>query len=400
MSTRWTESQKAEGHIRIAMQRLADRYPFHVRILELFAISASPMTTTMSVSPLGNKVSLLYDTEFVLGLPLDQLCGVLLHEVHHVLFGHLTADPAAYPDQWARIVAEEVTVNEFVSEPLPGKPIVLADFPKLKPMESTAQRYAQLCSKENQGALAALGATGALGPREAENSAAEGPAGMTTPVPANSSGGSMPVDDRSSWPRTDEDRAAAASMLRELVQEAAILAGNVPEAFQGALRALGIGNRPGDKTSVLMPEPRRGLPWTRLLRKYLGPVAAQQPDFQRPPRRFPDLVGVLPGRRRRFGQPCVMAVIDTSGSLDDELLSDISSELGWMASDYRVLVVECDVVIHRVYPYKPIENVVGRGGTDLCPPFEPGFLKSHKPDVVVYFTDGFGPAPEKKPRSR
>lgn len=93
-----------------------------------------------------------------------------------------------------------------------------------------------------------------------------------------------------------------------------------------------------------------------------------------------------------------MAAIDTSGSLTDELLSEISAELGRMAADYRVLVVECDVLIHRVYPYKPIDKVVGRGGTDLRPPLEPDFLKRHKPDVVVYFTDGFGLAHEKPPR--
>jgi hypothetical protein len=57
--------------------------------------------------------------------------GVLLHEVHHVVFGHVVADPDDFPDRWARIVAEEVTVNEFVTEPLPVTPV--AARPVLRP---------------------------------------------------------------------------------------------------------------------------------------------------------------------------------------------------------------------------------------------------------------------------
>jgi predicted metal-dependent peptidase len=93
-----------------------------------------------------------------------------------------------------------------------------------------------------------------------------------------------------------------------------------------------------------------------------------------------------------------MAVIDTSGSITPELLELINAELASLAGDYRVTVVECDVKIHRVYPYRKIREVQGRGGTDFTPPFKPAFLRQHRPDLVIYFTDGFGPAPERAPR--
>jgi predicted metal-dependent peptidase len=41
--------------------------------------------------------------------------------------------------------------------------------------------------------------------------------------------------------------------------------------------------------------------------------------------------------------------------------------------------------------------VRGRGGTDLRPPLDRHFLRKHRPDLVVYFTDGDGPAPDKPP---
>jgi predicted metal-dependent peptidase len=92
-----------------------------------------------------------------------------------------------------------------------------------------------------------------------------------------------------------------------------------------------------------------------------------------------------------------MAVIDTSGSISTELLSAVEGELGRLARSYQVVVVECDAAVRRVYPYRPLEAVVGRGGTDLRPPLERTFLREHRPDLVLYFTDGFGPAPGRPP---
>ena len=117
-----------------------------------------------------------------------------------------------------------------------------------------------------------------------------------------------------------------------------------------------------------------------------------------PSRRLPHLVGIVPGTRRRAGRPGILAVIDTSASLTSELLGQISGELGRLAADYRVTVVECDDEIQSVYSYRPIHSVEGRGGTHLRPPFEPAFLQRYRPDLIVYFTDGEGPSPEKPPR--
>jgi predicted metal-dependent peptidase len=92
-----------------------------------------------------------------------------------------------------------------------------------------------------------------------------------------------------------------------------------------------------------------------------------------------------------------MAVIDTSGSMSAELLSAVGGELGRLARFYQVLVVECDFAVRRAYRYRPLQAAVGRGGTDLRPPLERTFLREHRPDLVLYFTDGIGPAPERPP---
>jgi len=94
-----------------------------------------------------------------------------------------------------------------------------------------------------------------------------------------------------------------------------------------------------------------------------------------------------------------MAIIDTSGSITPELLEMISAELGLLARHYTVIVVECDAEVHAVYEYRaPLTAVHGGGWTDFRPPLTSEFLREHRPELVVYFTDGFGPAPEKAPR--
>jgi predicted metal-dependent peptidase len=93
-----------------------------------------------------------------------------------------------------------------------------------------------------------------------------------------------------------------------------------------------------------------------------------------------------------------MAIIDTSASMTEELLSHVDAELSRLARQYTVVVVECDASIQRVYPYRRLGFFRGRGGTDFRPPLEPAFLRQHRPDLIVFFSDGDGPTPEAPPR--
>src|SRR5262245_52150171 len=108
----YSDAQRAEGKIRLAAARLARRYPFHAALLTQFKIVAAAQLSTRGVTARGEAVLLLHCPAFVLSTPAAELAGVLLHECHHVLFGHILTNRTHFPDQWARATAEEVTVNE------------------------------------------------------------------------------------------------------------------------------------------------------------------------------------------------------------------------------------------------------------------------------------------------
>jgi predicted metal-dependent peptidase len=94
-----------------------------------------------------------------------------------------------------------------------------------------------------------------------------------------------------------------------------------------------------------------------------------------------------------------LAAIDTSASMSDEELGEISAALMELARTHTVTVAECDTMIQRVYRYtKPVKDVQGRGGTSFCPPLAGTFLRKTRADLVIYFTDGAGNAPTKAPQ--
>ena len=79
-------------------------------------------------------------------------------------------------------------------------------------------------------------------------------------------------------------------------------------------------------------------------------------------------------------------------------LEEIARQLVVLGERAHVTIAECDSSVTRIYPFAGrIENVVGRGGTDLRPVFAPEILGAHDIDGVVYFTDGDGPFSNEPP---
>lgn len=111
--------------------------------------------------------------------------------------------------------------------------------------------------------------------------------------------------------------------------------------------------------------------------------------IKRPSRRF----GTRPGLKIRRRQRIFVAV-DTSGSISVNALRLFFSEIHQLwRTGAEVTVIECDAAIGRVYAYEGRlpEKAAGGGGTNFLPPL--AYANQHRPDLMIYFTDGLGATP-------
>ncbi|MGW5634002.1 vWA domain-containing protein [Streptomyces sp. NPDC003832] len=152
-------------------------------------------------------------------------------------------------------------------------------------------------------------------------------------------------------------------------------------------------------------------PWRQLLgaavRSAAGaPGVGENHTFRRPSRRSAALPGVvLPSLRRTPPRVCV--VIDTSGSVSDSELGGALLEVAAIARAVGgrrdlVSVISCDAAAGVAVPLCRAENIelIGGGGTDLRSGFARALAARPRPDVIVAFTDGQTPWPSAQPPCR
>jgi predicted metal-dependent peptidase len=118
-------------------------------------------------------------------------------------------------------------------------------------------------------------------------------------------------------------------------------------------------------------------------------------------------LGYGPGRpimpRLRAPVPRVAVVIDTSGSMGKAELSRAASETDAILREINAEVTVCtiDAEIHGLRKVRTIRDAIdlfrGGGGTDFRPAFEKLAESRPRPELVIFATDGQGPAPKAEP---
>src|SRR5438094_7683669 len=95
-----------------------ERYPYYTSILGKMSPVADPSVKRMAVSLHGGRFFLHVNVDAFLDEP-QYLRGVLLHEVHHVVLGHLTHPKFAEVSEPELMeLAIEMSANEYIEEPL------------------------------------------------------------------------------------------------------------------------------------------------------------------------------------------------------------------------------------------------------------------------------------------
>ncbi len=178
----------------------------------------------------------------------------------------------------------------------------------------------------------------------------------------------------------------------------------VAEAIAAARLA---GDKASERARALLGEmlaPR--VDWRAQLREFMERSVCGATDYSwcRPARGWIAQDIYLPGVVGERGAPIVV-VVDTSGSIDDDVLRAFTVELRGIHLDFapaalHVLYADAAVHVHNTFlPGDELEldSTVGGGGTDFRPAFD--WVAEHAPDVaaVVYLTDGEGRYPREAP---
>ncbi len=351
----------------------ARQYPYYAAILTRLDPIDDPGVPVMGVSAFGRRFYLHVNVDYFTRPPENArfLAGVLQHEVHHIVLGHL-ADPRfqdpAHPDLME--LAMEMAANEHIVAPLPGNPVHWQTYASLgiRSGQSTRERYELLVTSR----LAAQAIP--RGERVDEH--------LDQGVKRRNVDPSL--SDRIS--RLVED--AVSSVEGENLSR---LAGKTAGEWLQQLRGTA-------------EPPRRYLDWRAALQMFSGWLRAPRHTYSRPNRRLPGYVGVVPGRMYKMGasEPrSLIVAIDTSGSMTTEELTEIGRHLRMFSDELKITIVECDTEIQRVYRFEgQLTHVAGRGGTDLRPVFDRDFVRSLRAEGIIYFTDGAGPYLAEDPRIR
>ena len=140
--------------------------------------------------------------------------------------------------------------------------------------------------------------------------------------------------------------------------------------------------------------------WKKDLKVFVNTVLTSKKKLsqKRINRRLPDGADyILPGKKKSRN-PKLLLVRDTSGSMyNDEVQAELLNEIIAISKSAKVLVCDCDTRVHQTYEVRSeadFRAYKGGGGTSFEPAFEEA--KKHKVDGIVYLTDTYGSFPDKK----
>jgi predicted metal-dependent peptidase len=299
--------------------------------------------------------AIFYNEEYVRSLPPKQIDGLMLHEVLHAALLHIPRRGERNAKIWN--IAADIVINGMIAQEsafeLP--PDGLRD-PKLENF-SVEEVYEFLLKQPNLN----------LPHPDLLCQSTEGNPQTLTPAA----------------------KAELEAHWRNALQQAKIIAqstkaGTLPA---GILRELDF---------LTTPQ----LDWRSYLWRYLTQTPT---DFQQFDRRFIHQGLYLETLSGESIQVCV--AVDTSGSIDNELLRDFLTEVRGILNAYPHL--KCDLYYvdataygpYELNPDSPIPNPEGGGGTAFEPFFEAVEQNSDRQLVklCIYLTDGYGSFPSQPP---
>lgn len=162
--------------------------------------------------------------------------------------------------------------------------------------------------------------------------------------------------------------------------------------------AKSMGKMPAGMERIIVGHLKPKVNWLQALRQKLRfGVSRRQPrdvNWMQPNRRFLGASYIFPSTIGPDA-PKVVFAIDTSGSMSPQDLKQAVGELEDIRKKFgaKVYFMDCDAGVYAsrwLQPHEPLPALQGGGGTDFAPVFQHLIEKRIRPDICVFFTDGYG----------
>ena len=344
-------NEKATKAIDRAIITLVCGFPFEATIIMRLKRLESEAVPTMGTD--GRR--LLYNPEFVLALSPNELVAVLAHECHHVAGLHMYRRGSREPMRWN--IACDMVVNAVVQDSnltLPG------EGHKFKCTQPVWDKTPEELYEKIETTKCFVSCGGIDDPKSGEDKDGQGGRALSK-----------------------AEMEVQAAETKQWVAQAA------ESARQAGKLTAGLARLVGETLESIVP-------WRELLARFVSTHSRSDYSWARPNRRHLARGFVLPGLWSEELTPVIMAC-DTSGSIDQDMLRRICSELiacmelyVGAGQDVDLQVLWCDAKCYPQLVSDPRElKPQGGGGTSYVPVFE--WVDKEGEDVrgVVYVTDGY-----------
>lgn len=358
-------SQALQNSLNSVCKEILLSDPFYGLLLLNMNKSFSEKIPTAGVGLQGINFSLLINPAFWQSLTENYRYGLILHELKHCAFFHLT-DYEHLENKDVSNIAMDCYINQFIEKKyLPPGGCFVENFSQggLKPGGSTNEYYKLLMQD-----------------KDAKEDSENTPDGSQMP-----NGCDKP---NHNWEKLTETESRLAN-----IQMQKILSDTVKEARKSSSQI------PSEIEAILLEKQKIEPPkfnWKKYLRTFIGnsiksyTVKTRRKESSR----FPDMPGI---KVKEYSS--ILVAVDTSASVSDSEIKELFNEIHHMyktGHDFTILFF--DTKLCGIEKYKPNKDIVikGRGGTNFDPPVKYFEENRKKYSCLFVLTDGEAPSPETK----
>ena len=354
---------------KIAKKLMLDE-PFYGLFLLTLNKRENTNIPTACVSLQGINQSLEINPEYWNSLPELQRIGLLKHELLHIMFHHFLLDTTMYPDAKLRNIAADIEINQFIDEQNKSKEwLGLTSVPNLVLPEKAGTRvYYDMIKDKASTCPQVQEWLDGLGDDSDEF-----------------------ADGHGMWGDPNMDEATKKLIGKQLEHQIKEIAEHLDKKgsnFRGTLPGTLV-----EWIDSLFELPVPVTDWKSYFKRFISSSdkVVTKKSRNKYNKRFPGNPALKIKHKKN-----ILVAIDTSGSVSsDNLVEFLGQLLHIHKTGHEVTVMECDAKITNIFKYKGNKEIAitGRGGTDFQPAID--YFNQHIQtyNTLVFFTDGYAPAP-------